>query len=253
MQKSNIDTNNYHFFKWVTFSKPSFWGPPAVSFREQIRGANQRTQCKTWAWLRHAIINVNVCEHVFESWELEDMLNVFQGRLKYINACMIWCILCRIIKAPCVHHKSSPLSSYTIPKRGKTKIFHPTKSNDDASSPQSSSNLRKMAPKTGQSCHSFILIIPNSICFFPFFFASLPPGVSCLHVSKWPSRPRRVRPVRARRWTPGGRAAASGGNPSPTFVVDLTRLRWGESWMSRTGSERINGDRINGLFHLPWN
>ncbi len=83
---------------------------------------------------------------------------------------------------------------------------------------------------------------PTQYVFFRFFLRHFPPGVSCLHVSKWPSRPRRVRPVRARRWTPGGRAAASGGNPSPTFVVDLTRLRW----MSRTGS-----DRINGLFHLP--
>ena len=31
-QKSNVDTKNCHFFKVVTFSKPSFWGPPAVSF-----------------------------------------------------------------------------------------------------------------------------------------------------------------------------------------------------------------------------
>ena len=33
-QKSNIDTKNCHVFKGFTFSKPSFWGSPAVSFRE---------------------------------------------------------------------------------------------------------------------------------------------------------------------------------------------------------------------------
>ena len=37
-QKSNIDTNNCNFFKGVRhlFQGPSFWGPPAVSFRECI-------------------------------------------------------------------------------------------------------------------------------------------------------------------------------------------------------------------------
>ncbi len=33
-QKSNIDIKNCNFLKGVTFSKPSFWVPPAVSFQD---------------------------------------------------------------------------------------------------------------------------------------------------------------------------------------------------------------------------
>ena len=82
--------------------------------------------------------------------------------------------------------------------------------------------------------------------FLPFFLRHFPGGCR-VSTFLWPSRPRRL-PVRAG-WIQGARAAASGGNPSPTFEVDL---RWkrqgGESWMSRWKLGSMV--RINGLFHL---
>ena len=33
-------------------------------------------------------------------------------------------------------------------------------------------------------------------------------------------------------------------------IKRLNFRRYTTAWMSRTGSDRINGDRINGLFHL---
>ena len=38
--------------------------------------------------------------------------------------------------------------------------------------------------------------------------------------------------------------------PSLCFASRTSIITTNPTWMSRTGSDRINGDRINGLFHL---
>lgn len=123
--------------------------------------------------------------------------------------------LCRIIKTRRTHHKLSPLSSCTIPKRAK-KHLPSNKKGDETSSPQPSSNLKKNKNRSF-SYDSQLKFISGIFHHFLRGKVSHSPGPP--PTPAFP--PRRIPARRARDWIPGGRAAASCGNPSPTFAVDL--------------------------------
>ena len=127
--------------------------------------------------------------------------------------------LCRIIKKSLHPSQIVPFAKLHHTKNGKRKSSIQHKRDDTSSNPPAILASQKSL-KTG---HSLILIIPNS---------SLFPGFSIIskrersHIAPAPPPtpafpPRRIPARQARDWIPGGRAAASCGNPSPTCAVDL--------------------------------
>ena len=147
--------------------------------------------------------------------------------------------LSRIIKNSLHTSQIVPFAKLHHTKNGKQKSSIQQKRGDTSSNPPAILTSQKKI-QTGSnrsfSYHS------NSIFFRD--FPSFPNGKG-LTFPAFP--PRRIPARRARDWIPGGRAAASCGNPSPTFAVGLgstsTQGKNGKSW------DRFLARQINQSWH----